>query len=116
MYLPTPRRFEAGKCRRLSHPVLHISRIPGCGAYLVLKGRNISSHDDLNAPHVAVVNREFARKILGSANNALGKHFKMPNGTHIEVVGIVEDGKYTANLAEDPQPAMFLPITAEPQE
>jgi ABC-type lipoprotein release transport system permease subunit len=26
------------------------------------------------------------------------------------VVGIVEDGKYTANLAEDPQPAMFLPL------
>jgi predicted permease len=81
----------------------------------LLKGRNISSHDDLNAPHVAVVNREFARKILGSANNALGKHFKMPNGTHIEVVGIVEDGKYTANLAEDPQPAMFLPILQNPR-
>ena len=36
----------------------------------LLMGRNISSHDDLNAPHVAVVNREFARKILGSESTA----------------------------------------------
>jgi ABC-type antimicrobial peptide transport system permease subunit len=32
----------------------------------------------------------------------------------VQVVGIVEDGKYTANLAEDPQPAMFLPIKQFP--
>jgi ABC-type lipoprotein release transport system permease subunit len=30
------------------------------------------------------------------------------------VVGIVEDGKYTANLAEDPQAVMFLPILQSP--
>jgi ABC-type antimicrobial peptide transport system permease subunit len=30
------------------------------------------------------------------------------------VVGIVQDGKYTPNLAEDPQPAMFLPILQSP--
>ena len=81
----------------------------------LLMGRNISSHDDLNAPHVAVVNREFARKILGSEAGALGSHFKMPNGTRIEIVGIVEDGKYTTNLAENPQPAMFLPILQNPR-
>ena len=38
----------------------------------------------------------------------------MPDGTLIQVVGIVEDGKYTANLAEDPQPAMFLPVAQFP--
>jgi len=38
----------------------------------------------------------------------------MPDGTRIEVVGMVEDGKYTANLAEDPQPAMFLPLLQSP--
>jgi hypothetical protein len=31
----------------------------------------------------------------------------------IQVVGIVEDGEY-ASLAEDPQPAMFLPILQSP--
>jgi hypothetical protein len=80
----------------------------------LLMGRNISSRDDLNAPRVAVVNREFARKILGSEASALGNHYKLQEGTRIEVVGIVEDGKYTANLAEDPQPAMFLPILQNP--
>jgi ABC-type antimicrobial peptide transport system permease subunit len=37
----------------------------------------------------------------------------MPDGTRIEVVGIVEDGKY-GSLTEDPQPAMFLPILQSP--
>jgi predicted permease len=81
----------------------------------LLMGRNISLRDDLNAPQVAVVNLEFARRILGSKATALGRHFKLPNGTRIEVVGIVEDGKYTANLAEAPQPAMFLPILQNPK-
>jgi ABC-type antimicrobial peptide transport system permease subunit len=30
------------------------------------------------------------------------------------VVGIVEDGKYSANITEDPRPAMFLPILQSP--
>ncbi len=32
----------------------------------------------------------------------------------LQIVGIVEDGKYTANIAEQPQPAMFLPILQSP--
>ncbi|HEY1159891.1 MAG TPA: ABC transporter permease [Terracidiphilus sp.] len=76
----------------------------------LLAGRSFSWNDDKNSPRVAVVNREFAGKILGSETDAIGRHFKMSDGTRIEVVGIAEDGKYTANLTEDPQPAMFLPI------
>jgi ABC-type antimicrobial peptide transport system permease subunit len=79
-----------------------------------LAGRAFTADDDGKAPRVALVNREFAGKILGSVTAVLGKHFKMPDGTRVEVVGIVEDGKYTANLAEDPQPAMFLPILQNP--
>jgi ABC-type lipoprotein release transport system permease subunit len=60
------------------------------------------------------VNREFARKIFGSPTNTMGRYYKMQNGTRIQVVGVVENGKYTANLAEDPQPAMFLPILQSP--
>jgi ABC-type lipoprotein release transport system permease subunit len=30
------------------------------------------------------------------------------------VVGVVRDGKYTANLAEDPQPEMFFPLLQAP--
>jgi macrolide transport system ATP-binding/permease protein len=76
----------------------------------LLAGRNFNWHDDENAPRVAVINREFARKIFANRSEAIGERFKMPDGKLVQVVGIVEDGKYTANLAEDPQPAMFLPI------
>jgi predicted permease len=78
----------------------------------LLAGRALTWHDDKNAPRVAVVNREFASKIFGSATNVVGRYYKS-NGSRIQVVGIVEDGKY-ASLAEDPQPAMFLPILQSP--
>ena len=80
----------------------------------LLAGRNLSWRDGMDVPRIAVVNREFANRILGSVNNAIGGHYKMPDGTRIEVVGLVEDGKYTANLAEKPQPAMFMPILQMP--
>ena len=79
----------------------------------LLSGRTFTWHDDKNAPRVAVVNRDFATKIFGSATNAIGKYYKMPDGTRIQVVGIVEDGKYNS-LTEDPQPAMFFPILQSP--
>jgi predicted permease len=79
----------------------------------LLSGRTFTWHDDKNAPRVAVVNREFASKTFGSATNAIGGYYKMPDGTRIQVVGIVEDGKYNS-LTEDPQPAMFLPILQSP--
>jgi hypothetical protein len=62
---------------------------------------------------VAVVNREFARKVFGSAANAIGRWCKASNGARIQVVGLAEDGKY-GTLTEDPQPAMFLPIAQSP--
>ena len=80
----------------------------------LLAGRSFTWHDDQKAPRVAVVNRQFARKVFGSENNALGGYFKRRDGTRIQVVGIVEDGKYTANLAERPQSALFLPIPQFP--
>jgi predicted permease len=76
----------------------------------LLAGRTFSPHDDKGAPPVAVINQEFARKMFGSVAGALGRYYKMPDGTRVQVVGIAENGKYTANLAEDPQVAMFLPI------
>lgn len=80
----------------------------------LLSGRNFTRHDDGNSPRVAVVNKEFARKLFGSASDAIGHYYKMSDGTQVQVVGIVEDGKYTANLAEDQRAAMFLPILQSP--
>ena len=79
----------------------------------LLTGRTFTWHDDKNAPRAAVVNREFASKVFGSATNAMGRYYKIPDGTRIQVVGIVEDGKY-GNLTEVQQPAMFLPILQSP--
>jgi len=79
----------------------------------LLAGRTLSWHDDKNAPRVAVVNRQFASKIFGSASDAVGGYFKRRDGTRFQVVGIVEDGKY-GSLAEDPQPALFLPVLQSP--
>ena len=79
----------------------------------LLSGRTVSWHDDKGAPRVAVVNREFARKLFGSVAGAVGGYFKMDDGTRLEVVGVVEDGKYLT-LAEDPRPAMFLPFPQSP--
>jgi predicted lysophospholipase L1 biosynthesis ABC-type transport system permease subunit len=62
---------------------------------------------------VAVINQEFARKTFGSPTNGIGRYFKRRDGTRIQVVGIVEDGKYNT-LTEDQQPAMFLPILQTP--
>jgi predicted permease len=79
----------------------------------LLAGRSFSWHDDKNAPRVAVINNEFARKIFGSATNATGRHYKIQDGTRVQVVGIVENGKY-GDITEDPRPAMFLPMLQSP--
>jgi ABC-type antimicrobial peptide transport system permease subunit len=52
--------------------------------------------------------------VFGSETDALGGYFKRRDGTRIQVVGIVEDGKYTANLAEGPTCAMFVPLLQFP--
>jgi predicted permease len=73
----------------------------------LLAGRDLSMQDDAKAPKVALVNRQFAIKVFGSVNKAVGGHFKFNGGQRAEVVGVVEDGKYRT-LTEDQQPAMFF--------
>ena len=80
----------------------------------LLSGRDLTWRDNKNAPRVAVVNRMLASRIFGSATNALGGYYKLDDGTRIQVVGIVEEGKYSPNITEDPRPAMFLPILQSP--
>ncbi|MBV8282735.1 MAG: ABC transporter permease, partial [Candidatus Eremiobacteraeota bacterium] len=79
----------------------------------LLAGRIFSLHDDGKSPRVAIVNREFARKVFGSETSAIGGYYKRMDGTRIQVIGLVEDGKHKT-LTEDPQPAMFLPILQSP--
>jgi predicted permease len=79
---------------------------------ILLAGRDITWQDDKNAPRVAVVNEEFARKLFGSTKDAVGKYFRA-DGARIRVVGIVLDGKYET-LTEDSQAAMFRPVLQAP--
>ena len=73
----------------------------------LLAGRTFTMHDQDKAPVVAVINREFARKVFGSVDKAIGGHFKFWGGQRAEVVGVVENGKYQT-LTEDQKPAMFF--------
>jgi predicted permease len=79
----------------------------------LLAGRSFTAHDDKNSPRVAVVNPEFARRIFGSVNSAIGSYFKVGDGSRVQVVGVAEQGKYNS-LTEDPKAAMFLPILQWP--
>jgi predicted permease len=74
----------------------------------LLAGRSFTWHDDKNSPAVAVVNRDFAARMFGSVANAVGSKYRLQDGTHVQVVGVVEDGKYQT-LTENQQPAMFIP-------
>jgi predicted permease len=79
----------------------------------LLAGRAFSWHDDNGSPRIAVVNQEFARKMFGSVEKAIGGYYKLPDGSRIQVVGVAQNGKY-GKLTEEPQPAMFLPILQWP--
>jgi predicted permease len=104
---------------RPSKAVANVTRLNTSPEYfkaagtVMLAGRACSWHDDKDSPRVAVINREFARKIFGSERNAVGRHFKLRDGSRVQVVGVVEDGKYL-HLTEDPEPALFLPILQAP--
>jgi putative ABC transport system permease protein len=79
----------------------------------LLAGRDFVDHDGPGAPKVAIVNQEFARKILNT-ENPVGRTFKIdvyrgePQFEY-QIVGLVEDSKYV-DLREN-----FMPIAYFPQ-
>lgn len=97
------------------HPV--IFRVsPGylhAAATTLLAGRGFTEHDDASVSRVSVVNEAFASRIFGSVANAVGSHFRLRDGTRVEIVGVVETGKYESAV-EAPKPAMFFPLLQAP--
>jgi predicted permease len=75
----------------------------------LLLGRDFTEHDSADAPQVVIINQELARRLYGSAENALGKRFHLADASRppFEIVGVAADGKYRT-LYEDPRPYMFL--------
>jgi predicted permease len=82
----------------------------------LLAGRDFTWRDETSSPVAALANRKFALQMFGSLNGALGRHFRISDGTLVEIVGIVEDGKYLS-LTEDQEPAILMPsmLYADPQ-
>jgi predicted permease len=78
-----------------------------------VRGRDLSWQDDKNSPGVAVINEAFARKIFGSVDKALGGYFKPEIGPRLQVVGVVENGKYF-QLTEEQKPAIFVSSLQSP--
>ena len=74
----------------------------------LLAGRDFAWSDDKSAPVPALANRQFALQMFGSIDGAMGKHFRIGDGTLVEIVGMIEDGKYMS-LTEDQEPAILMP-------
>jgi predicted permease len=74
----------------------------------LLRGRDFTARDDLNAPPVVIINETMARRYW-PGQDPLGKRLRIdkPDAPFAEIVGVVKDGKYR-NLAEQPTPYLFL--------
>jgi predicted permease len=77
----------------------------------LLAGRDVALNDGPKTPPVAVVNSEFAHQLLHT-DQAVGRYFKDGSGRLIQIIGVVEDGKYES-LSESPRPAAFFPIVQQ---
>ena len=101
---PPPNLGVILKCSYVSPKYFETVQTP-----LVL-GREFTERDDAGGTPVVIVNQEFARRFYGSPENAIGKRFRLGQGTpNMEIVGIAKDGLYRS-FYEDRRPYMFLPL------
>ena len=74
----------------------------------IVEGRAFTTHDDENAPRVAVVTQAFAKRLWPN-QSAVGKRFKITGDTgQTEVVGVSGDIQYFS-IGETPRPFFFRP-------
>jgi len=80
----------------------------------LLRGRDLTWHDDKKLTRSGSRQpRVRAQKCFGSVDNAIGRFFKPEIGTRLQVVGVVENGKYW-QMTEDQKPAMFISYLQSP--
>ena len=77
----------------------------------LLSGRDVSFVDTAKTPPVAVVNKEFARRLFHS-DNAVGRYFKNSSGEAVDIIGVVADAKYFS-LTENQRAAAYFPISQQ---
>lgn len=77
----------------------------------LLQGRDFTEQDDGKAPRAALINETFARRFW-PGQDPIGRRFSQggPESPMMEVVGVVQDGKY-AWLNEAPQPFFARPLS-----
>jgi macrolide transport system ATP-binding/permease protein len=85
----------------------------------LLYGREFTEQDQKKTEEVAVVNEAFVRRFMPELQNsaeALGKRFSFQSasGPFIRIVGVAQTGKYF-NIAEDPRPFIWTPLTQDYQ-
>jgi predicted permease len=69
----------------------------------ILSGREFADSDNVNSPHVGIVNEEFARRFLPNTN-PLGHSIGTDDGRFtMTIVGVVKDHKYRS-IDEEPIP------------
>jgi macrolide transport system ATP-binding/permease protein len=80
----------------------------------ILRGRGFLASDTADAPHVAVVNEQFAKHYWPGAD-AVGKHIRLGSrdGTPVEIVGVARTISYL-NTGEKPMDFAYLPLTQHP--
>ena len=71
----------------------------------IVSGRDFTEQDTLDRPAVAIVNQTFVRRVM-RATDPIGGRFRTGSTQFVQVVGVVEDGKYE-DLSDPPEPAIF---------
>ena len=77
----------------------------------IVEGRDFDDRDHTKSQRVVIINQQMA-EILWPGESAVGKRILIGADSRdlIEVVGVVKTGKYR-NLAEDPKPYFYHPMT-----
>lgn len=77
----------------------------------LVSGRQFTQADNQKAPGVAIINQAMAAKFWPN-ENPIGQRFsvKAQSGPYLEVVGVVQTGKYRNVIEDPPLPFYYVPL------
>lgn len=104
---PGSKRSVSGNGRYVDEGFFSVLRIP------LVRGRLFTDTDTLGSPRVMVISESYARKMFAD-EDAIGQSITVGDGP-TTVVGIVADLRFRS-FAEDPFPAVYVPIRQAPVE